>query len=199
MQVKDIMSAEVQTTSPEDTFEHVATLLHDNAISSVVVVAGAGIAGIVTERDLVNLVADGKDPRATKVADRMTTNVDTVGSRTDIAEAAEHMARLRIRHLPGRGRRRARRHHLDPGPHELGRRRAHGRPRAARPRAEPHGAVRGRADQPGGVGPPGDPAARSNGRRGCSSDPSWARSRGKSSATVQSAAIFTRRVIVGIA
>ena len=100
MQVKDIMSPEVQTTSPEDTFEHVATLLHDNAISSVVVVAGAGIAGIVTERDLVNLVADGKDPRATKVADRMTTNVDTVGSRTDIAEAAEHMARLRIRHLP---------------------------------------------------------------------------------------------------
>jgi CBS domain-containing protein len=100
MQVKDIMSAEVQTTSPADTFEHVATLLHDNAISSVVVVEGAGIAGIVTERDLVNLVAGGKDPRTTKVADRMTTNVDTVGSRTDIAEAAEHMARLRIRHLP---------------------------------------------------------------------------------------------------
>jgi CBS domain-containing protein len=100
MQVKDIMNADVQTTSPEDTFEHVATLLHDNAISSVVVVDGDRIAGIVTERDLVNLVADGRDPRATRVADRMTTNLDTVPSRTDIAEAAEHMARLRIRHLP---------------------------------------------------------------------------------------------------
>jgi CBS domain-containing protein len=30
----------------------------------------------------------------------MSTDLDTVGSRTDIAEAAEHMARRRIRHLP---------------------------------------------------------------------------------------------------
>jgi CBS domain-containing protein len=100
MQVKDIMNADVQATSPEDTFEHVATLLHDNAISSVVVMDGGRLAGIVTERDLVNLVADGKDPRTTKVSERMTTDLDTVGSRTDIAEAAEHMARRRIRHLP---------------------------------------------------------------------------------------------------
>jgi CBS domain-containing protein len=100
MQVKDIMNADVQATSPEDTFEHVATLLHDNAISSVVVMNGDRLAGIVTERDLVNLVADGKDPRTTKVSERMTTDLDTVGSRTDIAEAAEHMARRRIRHLP---------------------------------------------------------------------------------------------------
>jgi CBS domain-containing protein len=100
MQVKDIMSADVRTVTPEETFEQVAMLLHDNAISSVVVMDGDRLAGIVTERDLVNLVADGKDPRTTKVTDRMTTNVDTVGARTDIAEAAEHMARLRIRHLP---------------------------------------------------------------------------------------------------
>jgi CBS domain-containing protein len=100
MQVKDIMSGDVRTVTPDETFEHVATLLHDNAISSVVVMDGDRLAGIVTERDLVNLVADGKDPRTTTVTERMTTNVDTVGPRTDIAEAAEHMARLRIRHLP---------------------------------------------------------------------------------------------------
>jgi CBS domain-containing protein len=100
MQVKDIMNAEVRTVSPEETFEQVAMLLHDNAISSVVVMDGDRLAGIVTERDLVNLVAEGKDPRTTRVTDRMTTNVDTVGTRTDIGEAAEHMARLRIRHLP---------------------------------------------------------------------------------------------------
>ncbi|HEX9716510.1 MAG TPA: CBS domain-containing protein, partial [Actinomycetota bacterium] len=75
-------------------------LLHDNAISSVVVMDGDRLAGIVTERDLVNLVAEGLDPRTTKVGDRMSTNLDTVEPRSDIAEAAEHMARLRIRHLP---------------------------------------------------------------------------------------------------
>jgi CBS domain-containing protein len=100
MQVKDIMSGDVRTVTPDETFEHVATLLHDNAISSVVVMDGDRLAGIVTERDLVNLVADGKDPRTTTATERMTKNVDTVGPRTDIAEAAEHMARLRIRHLP---------------------------------------------------------------------------------------------------
>ena len=100
MQVADIMKANVKSTSSGDTFANVARLLHDNAISSVVVMDGDRLAGIVTERDLVNLVAEGLDPRTTKVGDRMSTNLDTVEPRADIAEAAEHMARLRIRHLP---------------------------------------------------------------------------------------------------
>jgi CBS domain-containing protein len=100
MQVGDVMKTEVKTAAPEQTFSDVAKLLHDNAISSVVVMDGARLAGIVTERDLVNLVADGLDPHTATVGDRMTTNLDTVEPRTDIAEAAEHMARLRIRHLP---------------------------------------------------------------------------------------------------
>jgi CBS domain-containing protein len=100
MQIRDIMHPEVKTTSPGDTFAHVAVLLHEHAISSVVVMEGDRLAGIVTERDLVNLVADGKDPQTTKVGERMTKNLDTVDPRTDIAEAAEHMARLKIRHLP---------------------------------------------------------------------------------------------------
>ncbi|HKZ75041.1 MAG TPA: CBS domain-containing protein, partial [Actinomycetota bacterium] len=100
MQVADIMKANVKSASPGDSFANVARLLHDNAISSVVVMDGDRLAGIVTERDLVNLVAEGLDPRTTKVGDRMSTNLDTVEPRSDIAEAAEHMARLRIRHLP---------------------------------------------------------------------------------------------------
>jgi CBS domain-containing protein len=100
MQVKDIMHPDVKTASATATYADVAALLHDNAISSVVVMDGDRLAGIVTERDLVNLVAEGGDPKTTKVADRMTTSVDTVDPKTDIAEAAEHMARLRIRHLP---------------------------------------------------------------------------------------------------
>ena len=100
MQVRDIMHTDVKTTAPTDTFEHVATVLRENGISSVVVVEGGKLAGIVTERDLVNLVADGGDPRATKVSERMTKDLDTVDPKTDIAEAADHMARLKIRHLP---------------------------------------------------------------------------------------------------
>lgn len=100
MQVRDIMHTDVKTTAPTDTFDNVATVLRENGISSVVVVEGGKLAGIVTERDLVNLVADGGDPRTTKVAERMSKNLDTVDPKTDIAEAAGHMARLKIRHLP---------------------------------------------------------------------------------------------------
>ncbi len=100
MQVGDVMKTEVKTAGPGQTFSDVAKLLHDSAISSVVVVDGERLAGIVTERDLVNLVAEGLDPHHTTVGDRMSTDLDTVEPRTDIAEAAEHMARLRIRHLP---------------------------------------------------------------------------------------------------
>jgi CBS domain-containing protein len=100
MQVGEIMKTSVRTAAPDATFAEVARLMHDNHISSVIVMDGERLAGIVTERDLVNAVADGVDPRAVRIRDRMTTELDTVESRTDIAEAAEHMARLQIRHLP---------------------------------------------------------------------------------------------------
>jgi CBS domain-containing protein len=100
MQVRDIMHIDVKVASPEDTFEEVARVLHEHGISSVVVMDGATLAGIVTERDLVNLVSDGGDPKTTKVGERMTRELDTVGPKADIAEAADHMARLKIRHLP---------------------------------------------------------------------------------------------------
>jgi CBS domain-containing protein len=100
MQVRDIMNPDVKTAAPTDTFAQVAALLHEHGISSVVVLDGDALAGIVTERDLVNLVSDGADPKITTASERMTTDLDTVGPKTDIAEAAEHMASRKIRHLP---------------------------------------------------------------------------------------------------
>jgi CBS domain-containing protein len=100
MQVGEIMKTSVRSASPDATIADVARLLHDNHISSVIVMEGERLAGIVTERDVVNAVAEGLDPREVRISERMTTDLDTVQSRTDIAEAAEHMARLQIRHLP---------------------------------------------------------------------------------------------------
>ncbi len=100
MQVGEIMKTDVKTATPDATFAEAAAMMHDHHISSVIVMDGGRLAGIVTERDLVNAVAEGIDPRGARIAERMTTELDTVESRTDIAEAAEHMARLQIRHLP---------------------------------------------------------------------------------------------------
>jgi CBS domain-containing protein len=100
MQVSDIMHREVVTVGSEDTFAQAAKVLHEHNISSVVVKDNGHPAGIVTERDFVNLIAEGKDPGSTRIGDRMTKELATVEPRTDIAQAAELMASRRIRHLP---------------------------------------------------------------------------------------------------
>ena len=100
MQVGDIMTRDVKTARSSDTFADVARILHDNRISSVIVMDDDQLVGIVTERDLVNVVAEGIDPREHAVADRLTRDLATVETRTDISDAAELMASRGIRHLP---------------------------------------------------------------------------------------------------
>ena len=100
MQVSDIMSRNVVTVSANDTFADAAKILHEHKISSVIVQGEGGPGGIVTERDFVNLVSEGQDPSNVKVSDRMTKDLATVESKSDIAEAAKVMAERRIRHLP---------------------------------------------------------------------------------------------------
>jgi CBS domain-containing protein len=100
MQVSDIMSRNVVTVSADDTFADAAKVLRENKISSVIVQGEGRPGGIVTERDVVNLIAEGQDPYNVRVGNRMTKDLATVESKTDIAEAAKIMAERRIRHLP---------------------------------------------------------------------------------------------------
>jgi CBS domain-containing protein len=101
MQVGEIMHTDVKTADAEHTFADVAKLMRTNGISSVVVLDGKKLTGIVTERDIVNLVAAGGDPHSVKVVHGMTRrDLETIGPKTDIAEAAEHMVARNIRHLP---------------------------------------------------------------------------------------------------
>jgi CBS domain-containing protein len=101
MQVGEIMHTDVKTANADDTFADVAKTMRLHGISSVVILDGKRLAGIVTERDVVNLVAAGADPHGVKVALGMTRrDLEIVSPKTDIAEAAEHMAARNIRHLP---------------------------------------------------------------------------------------------------
>jgi CBS domain-containing protein len=101
MRVGDIMTADVKTCSIDHTFSDAARVLHDNAVASVLIVDAKGaLAGIVTERDLTNVVADGLDPARLPLAERMSTDLLTVEPGTDIAVASRLMAERRIRHLP---------------------------------------------------------------------------------------------------
>jgi CBS domain-containing protein len=102
MQVSEIMRGDVKTAEAEDTFADVAKIMRSNGISSVVVLEqGGALTGILTERDIVNLIAAGGDPHSVQVAHGMTRrHLETIGPKADIAEAADRMVSLNIRHLP---------------------------------------------------------------------------------------------------
>jgi CBS domain-containing protein len=101
MLIGDIMHTDVKTADADDTFADVAKTMRSNGISSVVVLDGKKLTGIVTERDIVNLVAAGGDPHSVRVAHGMTRrDIETVSPKTDISEAAELMVSRNIRHLP---------------------------------------------------------------------------------------------------
>ena len=101
MLVGEIMHSDVKTASASDSFADVAKVMRSNGISSVVVLDGKKLAGIVTERDIVNLVADGGDPNTTTVEGGMTRlDLITVDPKTELSVAAELMVSSNIRHLP---------------------------------------------------------------------------------------------------
>jgi CBS domain-containing protein len=101
MLVGEIMHSDVKTASTSDSFADVAQMMRSHGISSVVVLDGKKLEGIVTERDIVNLVAEGGDPNTTTVENGMTRgDLVTVDSKTELSEAAEQMVSRNIRHLP---------------------------------------------------------------------------------------------------
>ena len=101
MLVGEIMHSDVKTASASDSFADVAKMMRSNGISSVVVLDGKTLQGIVTERDIVNLVAEGGDPNTTTVERGMTRlDLITVDPKTELAKAAEQMVSNNIRHLP---------------------------------------------------------------------------------------------------
>ena len=99
--VSEIMSKEPLTIRPESTVARAAKLMSERGIGSLVVVKKDKPVGIVTERDmLVKVLAEGRDPKRTKVANVMSSRLVVISPSTDIAAAARTMAKMKIRRLP---------------------------------------------------------------------------------------------------
>lgn len=75
--------------------------MNHHRIGAVLVMSGAKLAGIFTERDvLTRVVADGLDPRTTPIVKVMTGSVLSVLPETPIQQVMEIFAEKRCRHLP---------------------------------------------------------------------------------------------------
>ncbi len=92
---------EVYHLRPEMTVRDAARFLTERRIGAVAVLDGTRLAGVLSERDVVGrVVAPGRDPDATHVADVMTRDL-VVGRAGDTREeGARVMKQAGCRHLP---------------------------------------------------------------------------------------------------
>jgi CBS domain-containing protein len=104
MLVRDLMSADVATATPETPITQVAKLMKDRDVGAVAILHGDQPAGIVTDRDLVlhHLAAGHTHECPVKEAmtgDRLLAGLATVPPAMDILDAAEELGRRRVGRL----------------------------------------------------------------------------------------------------
>jgi CBS domain-containing protein len=91
----------VATVVPSASVQELLDTLAEHRIGAVVVSSGAGIAGIVSERDVVRHLRDqGGELLRQPVARIMTTEVVTCRRETSVEELMATMTEHRIRHVP---------------------------------------------------------------------------------------------------
>jgi CBS domain-containing protein len=101
-QVRDVMTPDPACVSAEDTTDKAAQLMRDRDVGSIVVTEnGAGVAGIVTDRDIVvRAVADGRNPTEVRVSEVASSNPATLSPDDAIDDAIGRMREENIRRLP---------------------------------------------------------------------------------------------------
>lgn len=105
MRVSEVLrrkGATVVTIGPDRSVRELLGLLAEHGIGAVVVSEdGVGVAGIVSERDVVRrLHLDGEEVLEGPVAAIMTVDVETCAPPDDLEQLMETMTEQRIRHLP---------------------------------------------------------------------------------------------------
>ena len=99
MNIRDVMTSNPRTVSPNDTIQNAARIMRDEDTGAVPVVENGRPVGMVTDRDIVvRAVANGEFNRP--VRDVVSGNVVTAGPDMSTKEAAELMGEHQIRRLP---------------------------------------------------------------------------------------------------
>ena len=100
MQVRDIMTPDVQVVAPEATVQEAASLMRGLDVGPLPVCDGERLVGMLTDRDIVvRSTAQGQDPKSTPVREVMTPEVIFCFEDQDVEEAAELMRQHQVRRL----------------------------------------------------------------------------------------------------
>jgi len=98
--VRDLMRHRVVAGRRGERLSQIAARMHQEDVGAIAIVETGRMIGIVTERDIVRAVGDGRDPRATTAGACMTAQPMTVRPGDSLASAAGIMTALGVRHLP---------------------------------------------------------------------------------------------------
>ncbi len=98
--LRDLMNTTVLTTTPETSVTEAAAGMVRARVGSAIVMQGAFLAGILTERDVMRAAASAEDLRQTPVSAWMTRDPQSASPDTTAAEAAQMMMLNGFRHLP---------------------------------------------------------------------------------------------------
>jgi CBS domain-containing protein len=98
--LRELMNTSVVSATPDCAVAEVAARMVAASVGSAVVMQGAFLAGILTERDVLRAAASGEDLRESVVSEWMTPDPQWAGPDATAEEAAQIMLRGGFRHLP---------------------------------------------------------------------------------------------------
>lgn len=98
--MRELMSHAIVGGDPRHSLVEAADQMRTHRVSALAVLDGEAIIGIITERDLLRAIADGRGPRTTHVSQYMTHAPYTIDAGALATAAAALMVRHHVRHLP---------------------------------------------------------------------------------------------------
>ena len=100
MQVRDGMSSVVLTVNPGHSLRDASCLMAERRVGAAVVIdAEQPGPGIITERDVLQAIAGGKEPDSERVADHLSSDLTFAAPDWSLEQAAVAMVRGGFRHL----------------------------------------------------------------------------------------------------
>ena len=101
MKIREMMTRGTYAVNPQTPVIEAAGLMRLHDIGVVPVMEGSRVVGMLTDRDIVlQVVADGDDPRTTNVGEVMSQGSVTVREDQTVDEAVELMEKYQVRRLP---------------------------------------------------------------------------------------------------
>ena len=102
MTCSEVMTKSPKTCAPTDFVQQAAQLMKSEDVGPIPIVGDNGkLEGIITDRDIVlKVVAEGRDPKTTKLADVMSTDLITCTADGDIEETLDLMEDNQVRRIP---------------------------------------------------------------------------------------------------